>query len=121
MIITEERPTAWDCPCVTSRQRIHKRPAYPARTVLYNTDDLAVTYFAPIEETLTSTLVGLSEYYTTNHAAPRKFDKDASQPLPSAESRMWQTAKHQLERCEPNQLQHPGVYWRYTRPNVVII
>ena len=36
--------------------------------------------------------------------APRESDKDASQPLPYAESRMWQTAQHLLERCEPNPL-----------------
>ena len=47
------------------------------RSFMY-ADDLAVTtqstYFAPIEETLTSSLDGLSEYYTTNqlHANPTK-------------------------------------------------
>ena len=33
---------------------------------------------------------------------------------------MWQTAQHQLERCEPNPLQPPGVSWRHTGPNVVV-
>ena len=33
---------------------------------------------------------------------------------------MWQTAQNQLERCEPNPLQPPGVSWRHTGPNVVI-
>ena len=27
---------------------------------------------------------------------------------------MWQTAQHQLERCERNTLQPPSVYWRHT-------
>ena len=40
--------------------------------------------------------------------------------LPPAESRMWQTAQHQLERGELNPLQPPGVYWRHTGPNVVV-
>ena len=31
---------------------------------------------------------------------------------------MWQTAQHQLERCEPNSVLPPSVYWRYTRQNV---
>ena len=79
-------------------------------------DDLAVstqsTDFAPIEETLTSALVGLSEYYKPT---PRESDKDAT-----AESRMWQTAHHQLKRCEPDPLQPPGVSWCHTRQNVVI-
>ena len=92
------------------------------RSFMY-ADDLAVTtestYFEPIEETLTSALVGLSEYYATNQLRANPT-KDASQPLTSAESRMWQTAQHQLERCEPNPLQPPDVYWRHTRPNVVI-
>ena len=49
-------------------------------------DDLASNTqskdIAPIEETLTSALVGLSEHYTT-HQLP---DKDANQSLPTAES-----------------------------------
>ena len=53
--------------------------------------------------------------------APCESDKDASQPLPPAESWMWQTAQHQLERCEPNPLQPPGVSWRHTGPNVVVL
>ena len=44
--------------------------------------------------------------------APRESNKDASQPLPPAESRMWETAQHQLERGELNPLQAPGVSWR---------
>ena len=52
--------------------------------------------------------------------APCEYDKEASQYLPPAESRMWQTAQHQLERCELNPLQPPGVSWRHTGPNVVI-
>ena len=51
---------------------------------------------------------------------PRESDKDASQPLPPAESRMWQPAQHQLERCELNPLQPPVVYWRHTGPSVVV-
>ena len=43
---------------------------FPPRQILHCPDDLAVTTqstdFAPIEETLTSALDGLSEYYTTN-------------------------------------------------------
>ena len=52
--------------------------------------------------------------------APRESNKDASQPLPPAESRMWQTAQHQLERGELNPLQPPGVPWCHTGPNVVV-
>ena len=33
------------------------------------------------------------------------------QPLPLAESRMWQTGQHQLERSELNPLQPPAVCW----------
>ena len=55
MAITEKRSTAGECPCTTSVQRA---------------DDLAVathsTDIAPIEETMTSALDGLSEYYTTH-------------------------------------------------------
>ena len=71
MVITDERPTAGECPRATSLQRIHKRPAYsPGHSQLcIYADDLSVTAqstdFAPIEETLTA-LDGLSEYYTTN-------------------------------------------------------
>ena len=58
MVITDERPTAEECPRTTSLQ-----------CIVY-ADDFAVTTqstdFAPIEETLTSALDGLSEYYTTN-------------------------------------------------------
>ena len=53
-------------------------------------------------------------------SAPCESTKDASQPLPPAESWLWQTAQHQLERCEPNPLQPPGVSWRHTGPNVVV-
>ena len=52
--------------------------------------------------------------------AARESDKDTSQPLPFSESRMWQTAKHQLERCELNPLQLPSVSWRHIGPKVVI-
>ena len=52
--------------------------------------------------------------------APRESDKDTSQPLPPAESWMWQTAQHQLERGELHQLPPPGIYWRHTGPNVVV-
>ena len=52
--------------------------------------------------------------------AQRESDKDASQPLPPAESWMWQTAQHQLERCELNPLQPPGGSWHHTGPNVVV-
>ena len=102
----------------TNDQPIHQG----TRSFVY-ADDIAVTtqstYFAPIDETLTSTLVGLSEYYTTNQLRANAT-KDASQPLPSAASRMWQTAQHQLERCESNRLQPPCVSWRHTGRNVVI-
>ena len=46
------------------------QPIHPGTHSFVFADDLAVTtqstYFAPIEETLTSALDGLSEYYTTN-------------------------------------------------------
>ena len=106
MAITEERPTAGECPRTTSLQRIHKRPAYsPGHSQLCvcrrpwchytehglctdqgNTDlgskrSVGVLYHKPV---------------------PRESHKDASQPLPPAESRMWQTAQHQLEQGELN-------------------
>ena len=47
------------------------QPIHPGTRSFVYADDLAVTSqstdFAPIEETLTSALDGLSEYYTTNH------------------------------------------------------
>ena len=44
MAITEKRPTAGECPCPTSIQRLHKRPAYsPGHAHLcVHADDLAV-------------------------------------------------------------------------------
>ena len=46
------------------------QPIHPGTRSFVYADDLAVatqsTDFAPIEETLTSALDGLSEYYTTN-------------------------------------------------------
>ena len=64
-IITEGRPTTGECPRATNDQPIH-----PGTRSFVYADDLAVTTqsteFAPIEETLTSALVGLSEYYTSN-------------------------------------------------------
>ena len=71
MAISVERPTARECPRTTSLQRIHKRqPIHPGTRSFVCADDLAVTThsteFAPIEETLTSTVDGLSEYCTTN-------------------------------------------------------
>ena len=46
------------------------QPIHPGTRIFVYADDLAVakqgTDFAPIEETLTSALDGLSEYYTTN-------------------------------------------------------
>ena len=46
------------------------QPIHPGTRSFVYADDLAVTTqsteFAPIEETLTSALVGLSEYYTSN-------------------------------------------------------
>ena len=54
------------------------QPIHPGTRSFVYADDLAVTTqsteFAPIEETLTSALVGRSEYYTTNqlHANPTK-------------------------------------------------
>ena len=60
MAITEERPTAGESHRTTGLQRIHTG----TRGFVY-ADDLAVTThstdYAPIEETLTSALVGLSE------------------------------------------------------------
>ena len=52
--------------------------------------------------------------------APRESNKDASQSLPPADSLIWQTAQHQLERGELNPLQPPGVPWCHTGPNVVV-
>ena len=52
--------------------------------------------------------------------APRESNKDASQPLPPAGSRMWQTVQHQLRRGELNPLQPTGVSWLHTGPNVVV-
>ena len=83
MAITEVRPTAAECPCTNSIQRIHKRPAYSSGTHRFvYAHDLTVTTqsrdFAPIDETLTSVLVG------HHKPAPRESDKDASQPLPPA-------------------------------------
>ena len=89
----------------------------PGTRSFVHADDIAVTTqstgFAPIEETLTSALDGLSEYYTTNQlrANPTKT-KSASSTCG--------IAQHQLERCELNPLQPPGVYWHHTGPNVVI-
>ena len=95
------------------------QPIHPGTRSFVYADDLAVTTqstdFAPIEETLTSALDGLSEYYTTN-----QLRANPSQPLPPAVSRMWQTSQHQLERGEPNPLKPPGVSWRHTGPNVVL-
>ena len=72
MSITEKRPTAGECPYTTSIQRQTRSTNTTSlftRSFVY-ADDFAVatrsTDFAPIEETLTSALDGLSEYYTTN-------------------------------------------------------
>ena len=73
MAITEERPTAGECPRTTSLQRIRNdQPIHTGtrslcmQTTLPSLGPTQSTGFAPIEDTLTSTLVALSEYYTTN-------------------------------------------------------
>ena len=62
MAITEERPTAGECPRTTSYT--NDQPIHPGTRSFVDADDLAVTTqstdFAPIEETLTSALDGLS-------------------------------------------------------------
>ena len=74
MAITEERPTTGECPRATSLKH------YIQTTSLFTQARAALcicrlpcrhfttqsTDFAPIEETLASALVGLSEYYTSN-------------------------------------------------------
>ena len=77
---------------------INDQPIHPGTRSFVYADDLAVitqsTDFSPIEETLISALDGLSEYLLYHKPAPPESDKDASQPLPPAESGMWQTAQH---------------------------
>ena len=125
MAITEKRPTTGECPRATSLQRIHERPAYSPRHAQlcvcrrpcrHYTEHRVCTNRGNTDLS-SSRIVGVLHL----KPAPCESDKDASQPLPSAESRMWQTAQHQLERGEPNPLQPPGVSWRHTGPNVVII
>ena len=99
------------------------QPIHPGTRSFVYADDLAVTTqsteFAPIEETLTSALVGLSDYYTTNQlrANPTKTQVSLFH-LRNREC--GKKTQHQLERCEPKPLQPPGVSWRHTGPNVVI-
>ena len=85
-------------------------------------DDLASTTkrtdYATIEEALTSALDGLSVYYTTKQIRPNPKKTQVSSLFQHAESRMWQTAQHQLERFERNPRQPPGVSWRHTELNV---
>ena len=124
MAITEKRPTTGECTRTTSIQRLHKRPAYsPGHAQLcvcrrpccrYTEHGLCTD--RGNTDLSSSRTVGVLHL----KPAPCESDKDASQPLPSAESRMWQTAQNQLERCEPNPLQPPGVSWRHTGPNIVI-
>ena len=71
MAITEKRPTAGECPRTTYLQLYtNDQPIHPGTRSFVYADDLVVTTqstdFAHIEETLTSALDGLSEYYTTN-------------------------------------------------------
>ena len=93
------------------------QPIHPGKRRFVYADDLAVTtqstYFAPIEETLTPALDGLSEYYTNDQirANPTKTRKSASSICGIANVA---TTQHQLELCELNPLQPPGVHWRHT-------
>ena len=67
MAITEERPTAGECPHTTSLQRIDKRPSYsPGTRSFVYADNLAGISQSTDVLHLTSALVGLSEYYSTN-------------------------------------------------------
>ena len=80
------------------------QPIHPGTGIFVYADDLACHY---TEHRLCTNRgnTDLSSSRTVGglyrKPAPRESDKDAIQPLPSAESRMWQTAQHQLERCEP--------------------
>ena len=118
----EERPTARECPRTTSLQRIHKQPAYSPghsqlcvcrRPCCHYTEHGLCT-----DRGNTDLRSRRSVGVLYHKPAPRESNKDASQPLPSAESRMWQTAQHQLERGELNPLQPPGVSWRHTGPHI---
>ena len=97
------------------------QPIHPGSRSFVYADDLAVTTqstdFAPIEETLTSALDGLSEYYTTNQlrANPTKTqvslfhlrNRECGKQLNISWNGM-------------NPLQPPCVSWRHTGPNVVV-
>ena len=71
MSITEERPTAGRVlASLIVNVYTNDQPIHPGTRSFVYADDIAVTTqstdFAPIEETLTSALDGLSEYYATN-------------------------------------------------------
>ena len=98
------------------------QPIHPGTRSFVYADDLAVTTQHRLCTDRGNTDLGSrrSVGVLYHKPAPRESNKDASQPLPPAESRMWQTAQHQLERGELNPLQPPGVSWRHTGPNVVV-
>ena len=118
MAITEERPTAGECPRTTSLKRIHKRPAYSPghsqRCVIRRPCCHYTEHRLCTDRGNTDLGSRRSVGVLYHKPAPRESNKDASQPLPPAESRMWQTAQHQLERGELNPLQPPGVSWHHT-------
>ena len=118
------RPTAGECPRTTSLQRIHKRPAYSpghSQLCVCRRPSCHYTEHGLCTDRGNTDLGSRRSAGVLYHKpAPRKSNKDASQSLPPEESRMWQTAQHQLEWGELNQLQPPGVSWRHTGPNVVL-